>query len=267
MHQSSHSCWPLAAVASCCTPLLALAVVAAMACSGGEGGEETAPLPRDLIAPPTVPFEVVFYWQAPLRGDAEGYFVWRQGNGLRRWDLVMFHEGKAGASEFSIESDFSPGERWGRGGMTCSYYQTSAPSNEVSVSCGEGSQLPSRPLQEALWATVVRKQWVSEEQIAGRTATCYSLWFRGYDRMVFCLDARAGIPLLLDTEAPWYITNSTNMAESMVALSVSTADQNLVIPVQLEPNPDYPDLPDLRKFEGTVNTSALQLPDLPRFEQ
>ena len=268
MRQRPRPCSPRAAAALCCALLLALAMTTA-ACGQGEGTEEAVPLPRDLIPPPTVPFEVVFYREAPLRGDAEGYFVWRQGNGLRRWDLVMLDEGKAVRGEFSIESDFSPGEHWGRAGMTCWWaYKTRPPSDEASLDCGQGAEPSSHPLRDALWwPTVVRKHWVSEQRIAGRVADCYSVWAPKYDHIVLCLDASEGIPLMMDALPGLWLTDAINRTESMVALSVSTAAQNLVIPVQLEPDPDYPVLDWLHQFEGTVSASVLQLPDLTQFEQ
>jgi hypothetical protein len=47
----------------------------------------------------------------------------------------------------------------------------------------------------------------------------------------------------------------------MIAISVSLDEQNLVVPVELQPVPDDP-LGALRVFNGTLAITTLQLPDL-----
>jgi hypothetical protein len=154
----------------------------------------------DLIAPPRVSFQVIF------RYDWSGhssYFVWRQGDGRRRWDWVQ-RGLKAG--DFSLEIDFAPGARFGDPSLGCGWSTRPAGlgPGEAYVRCSSwgGSSFSYGPVTTALGLDVTGE--VAPETILGRPASCYSLQEPpsqpGFDRAVACLDSDSGIPLRLEID-------------------------------------------------------------------
>jgi hypothetical protein len=75
---------------------------------------------------------------------------------------------------------------------------------------------------------------------------------------VFCVDALQGIPLLLSTVDP-----DPRLTQELRALSVSTAEQELRFPVELEED----SVTHEWQLEGTVPISTLRLPDFSQFEE
>jgi hypothetical protein len=215
----------------------------------------------DLIAPPAVSFQVVFA-QYDRPGDSS-YFVWRQGNGRRRWDDVPITPEGLNIGDFSLEIDFSGGGRFGDPSLDCGWSTRPAGlgPGEAYVMCGPegwGSSV-FRPVSTALMSDVTGE--VAPETILGRRASCYSLQpspsLPRSEGAVVCLDSDSALPLRLEIE---------ELSVKMEAISVSLSDQDLVVPVELQPVPDDP-LGTLRVFNGIMPMTTLQLPDLSQFEE
>jgi hypothetical protein len=99
-------------------------------------------------------------------------------------------------------------------------------------------------------------------------ASCYSLQSplgleREFRTAVVCLDSSQGIPLRLEIRSETEPSYNVDME----AVSVSLGEQNLIVPVELQPNPERPEFSWLRQFNGTVPLSTLQLPDFRQFEE
>lgn len=261
--------------------VLALVALAAAGC--GENGASSGPSASapvggaaspvvqhwlsDLVAPPGVSFEVVFRRYNPAV-DASSYFVWRQGNGRRRWDDVPIKPEGANVGDFSLEIDFSGGRHFGDPSIGCSWSTLRAGPGEALVRCRPSGASTFRyaPVTTALMSYV--GETLPDETIAGRSASCYSLESPSalegeFSRAVVCLDSSQGIPLRLEIESQ---TEYSYVVE-MEAISVSLDEQNLVVPVELQPNPERPEFSWLRQFNGTVPLATLQLPDLSHFQQ
>jgi hypothetical protein len=264
---------PRLTTAGCLGGLLALVALIMTGCSSNSGtaqsvavdataiASRTATSPdevslSDLIAPPAVSFQIVF--RLYDRPGHSSYFFWRQGNGRRRWDYVPITPDGIDQGHFSLEIDF-PGSRFGDPSLGCGW-STRPPDlgpGEAYLMCGEGgwSSFYYDPVTIPLESSVGEQ--LSEETIAGRRASCYSLQPMGprrFDRALVCLDSASGIPLRIE------IDDAVNGVD-MIAISVSLDKQDLVVPVELQPVPDDP-LGALRVFNGAVPMTTLQLPDL-----
>ncbi len=218
--------------------------------TGASGGQERG---YDLVADPGISFQITFLWENPPRGR-QGYFVWTQGNGRRRWDTVVLEGGEPLRGSISIEAAFSPGVNSGFPSLGCSWVTAAKlPEGQVLVFCGSGGRPELYFVSEALYALIDKS--VQDQTVAGRNASCYSLAYPDYTTMVLCVDSSQGIPLLLATEN----VADTRFTVWMEAISISTAEQNLMIPFGLEGDPreGFPD------YEGQVPISELLLPDLP----
>ena len=260
--------------AACCA-LLLLGTLAAIGCDENEASDELDATAiaatiaadaqevlslSDLVAPPGVSFEVVFR-QYKWPGKAS-YFVWRQGNGRRRWDDVPITPEGLNMGDFSLEIDFPAGARFGDPSVDCGWSTRPAGlgPGEAYVMCGPegwGSSV-FQPVSTALMSDVTGE--VAPETILGRRASCYSLQpppsLPGSEGAVVCLDSDSALPLRLEIE---------ELSVKMEAISVSLWDEDLVVPVELQPDPEstFGD----PYFNGTVPMSTLQLPDLGQFEQ
>jgi hypothetical protein len=255
---------------------LAIVALVAVACrdsarqasSTGSGGapavtSTASPVARQkfsaLIAPPDVSLEVIFERRDPYSRQPQ-YFVWRQGNGMRRWDWISFNSGKPSLGQFSIETAFSPGAPLGNPSIDCGWYIDRAlPPSQVHVGCGWGGwSLPVfQPLADAVSSYVAER--LADRTIAGRTATCYSFDSPKYTATVFCLDPSQGIPLLLSTIG----TRDELFSQEMQSISVSMVQQNIVVPpIELEEHPVIGE-----QGQAIVPISTLQLPDLSEFEE
>jgi hypothetical protein len=266
---------------TCCAALLALVALVVAGCddngrsskpsASGAVGATLSPVAQqwlsDLLAPPDVSFEVVFR-QYNWAGDAS-YFVWRQGSGRRRWDYVPITPEGLKAGVFSLETDFSAGASFSNSSIGCGWSTRPAGlgSGEAHVDCAPSG--PDDPLLAPVTAALMSDvgEQLSEETIAGRRASCYSLQrppaLGQFDSAVVCLDSANGIPLRLEIEAGI----NYGLTVAMEAVSVSQEKQDLVVPVELQPDPRHPDFSGLRGFNGTVPIATLQLPDLGQFEQ
>jgi hypothetical protein len=214
----------------------------------------------DLVAPPRVSFQVVFAQYD--RPGHSSYFVWRQGNGRRRWDDVPVTPEGLNMGDFSLEIDFSGGGRFGDPSLDCGWSTRPAGlgPGEAYVMCGPegwGSSV-FQPVSTALMSDVTGE--VAPETILGRPASCYSLQpppsLPRSEGAVVCLDSDSALPLRLEIE---------ELSVKMEAISVSLSDQDLVVPVELQSDPEgtFGD----PYFNGTVPITTLQLPDLSQFEE
>lgn len=206
------------------------------------------------MARPDAAFQAIFNWQNPVLGE-EGFFVWRQANGMRRWDVVKVRDGEPITGSFSIEAGFPPGVILGNPVLGCLWGTGNFPAGHVMLGCGSASPLVFAPVEDTLFSTI--DSVLKDRTIAGRSASCYSFTHPKYTLGAFCLDSSQGIPLLFTTES---LTDS-RFSQSMEAISVSTAEPELAIPFGLEADPiqGFPD------FEDVVPVSELQLPDLSEF--
>jgi len=245
--------------------VLALVALTASGCGGAPtGGDTSTPIASlrfsDIAAPPSVSFAVAFTAQG-LRFDAPERFVWRQGNGMTRWDIVPSKSGEPDLGWISVESETRPDK--GYYAMKCLWHRQTWPgadgTPQASLSCSEAGSVAEGvlPLFSAM------SSWFDErlpdQTVAGRKASCYSFDDPTMSVAVFCVDASQGIPLLLSTVDPV----DPRLTQDLRALSVSTESQELHFPTQLEKSP----VTHVWQFEGMVPMSTLQLPDWSQFEE
>jgi len=258
-----------------CVALLAFVALAAAGCddngassprsAGTQPSGTVSPSARQrvwsLLAPPDVSFQVIFTERTPSR---EGkYFVWTQGGGMRRWDEVLAHSGKATSGEISIDTSFSS-LGLGDAGMTCGWNADPdlAP-GLVDLHCHEGSDwslAAFAPVADALRSYVADR--LPDQTIADRTASCYSFNDFRYSVAGLCLDSQAGMPLAL-----WTVSRGdTLFTRELEAISVSAAEQRIAIP-DIEFVEDSPYGLGPPHGEAVVPFSTLQLPDFSQFQE
>lgn len=274
MREHSGSALRRARAALWCAAALALLAVAAAGCGGDATGEpqhSTAsgnepatstvvsvyPNEADgLVASPDVAFTVTFDWHQPDPARTGGILVWQQGNGVRRWDWLSLESGTPARGDFSIENNRSAGDALPYDAMGCMWWLLDT--GEVDISCSEGSHgSPFGPVFDVIRPYLPRDR-LEDETVAGRPAHCYSIEVRAFSEAVLCIDPSQGIPLGLSVTLP----GDSLPALEMRALSVSTAEQNLDFPIELE----YEPVTHGWQFEGTVPLSTLDLPDLSQFQ-
>ena len=79
-------------------------------------------------------FYVTFDWPKSTAND-NGAFVWRQRDGMRRWDFFVKKSDYPGGGYFSISSDFPQAGLFAKSVVGCSWLRT--PSDPgVNLSCG-----------------------------------------------------------------------------------------------------------------------------------
>jgi len=250
---------------------LALVTLAAAGC--GENGASSGPsgtTPADgaaspaarqevqaLLAPADVSFEVIFKsWTAYSKEP--DYFVWRQGNGRRRWDIVYLQAGQPVLGELQIETGFSPGAPMGNRSMGCMWYTSPSLPEQVDLECSEGGGGAGfGTLFIALFAFV--KEGLPDQEIAGTTASCYSFDDPRFTVAALCVDSSQGIPLGLVAKSD----ADPTLTQVMEAISVSMTEQNLTVPLELKKDP----VTGIEQAKATVPISALQLPDFSQFQQ
>lgn len=268
LRRSAHNPWvTLSGVAA----VLALITLAAQGCGGAVTGPDAstpiAPLHfSDIVASADISFEVAFrsddlYFHAPER------FVWRQGNGFVRFDIVASASGEPDMGWIAVENQTDPAaprkpyyEGYYAMGCLWSRLRSLAPDGaaQVDLSCSSsGSVAGSQPLLFSLMSSSFDRH-LPDQSVAGRKASCYSFDDPTMSVAVFCVDSSERIPLLLST-----VDVDPQLTQELRALFVSTAQQDLGFPVQLEKNPVTQEW----QFEGTVPLSTLQLPDFSQFEQ
>jgi hypothetical protein len=240
------------------TSLVLVGATAAAACDGGKGydssGHDGERRGSDLIARPDVPFQVSFESVDPYSLEPR-YFVWTQGKGMRRWDLVTVREGKPIGGSFSIETDFEEGVTLGWPTLGCLWGTGDFPPDHVLVGCSSSTALVFSPIEDALYSLI--DQTLSNRTIAGRNASCYTFTHPDYSLGAFCVDSSQGIPLLFTTES---LVDSL-FSQSMEAIWVSTAEEELGVPLGLEGDP----VEGFPGFEDVLPISELLLPDLSEF--
>ena len=213
-----------------------------------------------LIAPRHVPFAVAFTSQVLWPFTGPEYLFWSPGKGVVRWDMVPSGSDAPATGWFTIDNDTAPAGDLPYTTMQCLWFRQSSPgadgTPQARISCSEGGRPP-----DVLFGAMVFDitEGLPDQTIAGRRASCYSFDYPTMSLAVFCVDASAGIPLLLST------VNMVDprFTQDMRAVSVSTADQKLEFPIQLEKSP----VDGWWEFEGQVPISALQLPDFGPFEE
>jgi len=247
--------------------VLALVTLAGQGCGGAptRGGTST-PIASlrfsDIVAPPDVSFAVAFtakglYFNAPER------FLWRQGSGMIRWDIVPSRSGQPDTGWISVESGNRSGEDLPYRAVGCVWYRQASVgpdgTPQARVSCSDSGTVESGVADLMNVKSSLFDQRLPDQTIAGRKASCYSFDDPTMSLAVFCVDASEGIPLLLSTVN----VVDPGFTQDMRALSVSTAEQELEFPIRLEKDP----VDGWWQFEGMVPISALQLPDFSQFEE
>jgi hypothetical protein len=266
----------LSSVGRCLAALSTLILVVIAGCGGGTSGADstadngTRPSAaatntaigqtiEDLIAPWDVSF-CVWFTSDGLYFNGPEYFVWRQGKGAQRLDVLLAGSEEPDMGWFSIESDSPPDEALPYSGMDCLWFREGSSEGagavEARVSCGAGPDMPT-VLFSALWSFVTER--LPDQTIAGRRASCYSFDDPDMNVAVFCVDASEGIPLRLSTVGP----REYGLTQELEAVSVSTEEQDLHFPLELEENVET----HLWQAETTVPISTLDLPDLSAFEE
>jgi hypothetical protein len=251
--------------------VLALVTLTAAGC--GENGASSGPsgtTPADGAASPAarqevqallaragVSFEVIFKTWSAYSKEPD-YFVWRQGNGRRRWDIVEFQAGQPNWGELQIETGFSLGVALGDPSMRCMWFISGSLPEQVDLECGAGwGGGGFGTLVVALFSFV--KERLPDQEIAGTTASCYSFDDPRFTVAALCVDSSEGIPLRLAAKSE----ADPTLTQVMEAISVSMTEQNLTVLLGLKKDP----LTGIEQAKATVPLSALQLPDLSQFQQ
>jgi hypothetical protein len=221
----------------------------------------------DLIANPNSPFAVTFKWENPVLGD-QGLLLWRQGNGVRRWDLIGTKDGEmTGGGSITFETDFDAIGALGAHSVGCLWVTgdsasitRNAPPGQAFVSCSWGGSVIFNPVEDVLLSRLGTK--LQDTTIVGKRASCYSLDDRRLAAGTLCVDVSEGMPLLITAEYnPEY--SGSRFSQRMEAISISTAQQHVPVPLGLEQDAagGFPD------YEGMAALSDLGLPGLPELEQ
>jgi hypothetical protein len=258
----------------CCAALLALAALLVVGC--GDGGTSSAPSDgsspsvgtsnlvdaqtvKDLIAPRDVSFCVGFTSEGQYPFTGSEYLFWRQGNRMARWDIVQSGSEEPASGWISIVSDIPGSVSLPYTSMGCLWFRQRSPgpygTPQARLSCSEGARLPD--LLSLVMPNDITEQ-LPDNSVAGRKASCYSFDNPMLSVGEFCVDSQ-GIPLLLSTVS----RRDLRLTQETRAVSVSTAEQELEFPVELQRSP----VDGWWVFEGVVPISTLQLPDLSQFEE
>jgi hypothetical protein len=210
-----------------------------------------------LLAPADVSFEVIFKnWTAYTKEPQ--YFVWRQGNGSRRWDIVEFQAGQPNWGELQIETGFSPEVALGDPSMGCMWFISGSLPEQVDLECSAGwGGGGFGTLVVALFSFV--KERLPDQEIAGKVASCFSFDDPRFTVAALCVDSSEGIPLRLAAKSE----ADPTLTQVMEAISVSMTEQNLTVPPELKKDP----VTSIEQAKATVPISSLQLPDLSQFQQ
>jgi hypothetical protein len=214
----------------------------------------------DLIAGPDASFSVAFTKSQHLYFNAPERLVWRQGKGMRRWDVVVCESSEPCMGWFSVESDEPVAGGRGYTSMYCLWFGETSPgaggTPDANVGCSEGGGGPGLIFSTMMMRLTTQ---LPGQVIAGRAASCYSFYAPTLSVGEFCVDSSDGIPLRLHTAGP----AGYGLNQDLQAVSVSTAEQNLGFPVELQKDP----VDGWWRFEeATVPISTLQLPDLSQLE-
>lgn len=177
-----------------------------------------------------------------------------------RWDIVPSGSGEPEMGWISIESDAPLAADLPYDSMGCLWFRRGSSgadgTPQADLSCSEGASFPGLLHYVMVFDITGR---LPDQIVAGRTASCYSFDDASFSDAVFCVDSSKGIPLLLSTVSRW----EPGVTQEIRAVSVSMAEQELGLPIQLERHPVSRAL----QFEGTVPMSTLRLPDFSQIEE
>lgn len=205
--------------------VLLLAAVLLIAC-GSPRSDESLPETPDAAATPrtlagmvlgsadrrlTVQYGVVVDGAPDARR-----FVWRQGDGWRRWDTLDTNRG-----DIYIETEIPQDDFVGDDSRDCSW-RLQATGDRVFIECSTGARnaFVILEVQDALIG--LQGDALPARTIAGRTATCFRYASRNKGSM--CLDTTFGVPLYLSVDC------RTATCFELTAVSLSPESQQLSFP-------------------------------------
>ena len=241
------------AVLCCFGVLMIVAFVVVAACGSGMSEPSIDPQTVDsghsstiseLIASSSaISFTVILRPKGKTSGDE--VIVWRQGGGLRRWDII--HErASPELGSFEVQSRIDANGGFSASEEACDWDQY-GDSSQAHVSCGEGSSDPLlMDLDESVLLPVQGPP--IPQQIRGRPARCYTVDAPSAHGASFCFDEALQMPLRLAAGGLEY-----------EATSVDTAIVSLSLPVPLTLNPELEPL-HIREADTSVRLDELQLP-------
>lgn len=153
--------------------------------SDGAGSISVGTRFADLIPLPSKAFAIDYQWPNP---EATGRFSWRQGNGLRRWDVLPTGASNPSTGTFKIETMFQPGSNLPQLIFDCSW--DLADKSNARVNCTDS--VPLVPLFSALTSGLLNgriAKSLGDQTIVGHDAACYQLAIDGYAKeTMFCID-------------------------------------------------------------------------------
>jgi hypothetical protein len=231
--------------------LVSLLALAFVACRGGDKPSEhdVAGSPGSvvgLIAPPTTSFEVRFDWDRGIADTPHGSFVWRQGGGIRRRDVL--ETAKSGSFVFESDVYKTPSLMPAGVFIGCDWIWYDGRTSPVASCSKYGATLDNDvydAIDDALRSGKITGK-SADRQVAGLEATCYE--YSGQSDGTICVDGE-GTPLYFTGYASW-----SRSRETFTATSVSRNVEALSIP---EPLPPHVDL----RFAPEIDVSELQLPE------
>ncbi len=178
-----------------------------------------------IPAPNTSSFDVTFKWLRGVPGAGTGMFVWRQRQGLRRWDDLPEDVRPAYIGNFMIERGFQGNDETFPGEIiSCEWFRKQG-EKDPRVSCVREPALGVENALDLLLFSVVI-QVLPRRSIAGHDAQCYSAQ-NGRSEDTICVDASSHVPLLFDG-----LTGSGDQ-EYIEAVEVAEDAPNLSMPENL----------------------------------
>jgi hypothetical protein len=199
----------------------------------------------DLLANPmALGFEVDL--KASDINDARGTrrLVWRQSDGVRRWDDLQLSGETQGS--FTVESSFDASAILGDEAEGCLWQELT--DREAHASCSEGgANVPAfRDLESLLVAKIDSEG--DKQTVDSRAAHCYTITSGDFGRGVLCIDDQLSAPLL-------FASRTLTFSD----VSIKRFDAALVEPVTLDINPAFKGL-NIKDADVDIERSALQLP-------
>lgn len=180
----------------------------------------------DLL-PPSLLFGAQYSWQSDA---GNGYLVWRQSEGIRRWDIASADKDGAHGGLISIDADFddrqSPKQR-----QSCRWAETVG-SDDVYVACSDNGPFgPGLDALRQVFQSETHEVYIAGRGPSGGDARCYKLSDPGIAGGTLCLDAMSGIPVSIEilgrtpgTTAKFELTST--LASSALLHSPISRDSN-----------------------------------------
>lgn len=175
-------------------------------------------LVRDVVAAPDDPaFEIDFAWKQGVPTGHQGLFVWRQGNGGRRFDFAATGAINPQSGWFSFE----PGVHKENAGVEapgstfCFWFGELA--GRIPVTCPAAP--PSRELASTIYAALSAPVTgtFDDRMIAGRNAKCYAYDEGASAHGALCVDAVTKAPLYVAGTPPSHQLDQEIEATTIVA--------------------------------------------------